>query len=102
MPSFSLQAGLRQTKVRLELLHDPTLLLYFEKMKRGGISVVSSRHAQANMPQLPQHYQPQQPERQLAYWDANNLYGEYCSAVTGIAAVVTLKLAMHLSLHLPL
>ena len=41
---------------------------------RGGVSVISHRHAKANVPNLPD-YDPSKPNNHLMYLDANNLYG---------------------------
>ena len=41
---------------------------------RGGISMVSKRHASANNP-LVEGFNPFKPKRHILYLDANNLYG---------------------------
>ena len=53
---------------------EPDMYLFIEKGLRGGISMVSHRHAQANNPQM-QNYNPEQPTSFLQYLDSNNLYG---------------------------
>ena len=45
---------------------------------RGGVSMISTRHAKANNPSLPS-YDPELPRRVLIYLDANNLYGHVMS-----------------------
>ena len=45
---------------------------------RGGVSMISTRHAKANNPSLPS-YDPELPRRDLIYLDANNLYGHAMS-----------------------
>jgi hypothetical protein len=51
-PGMSWDALLKKTKVSLELLTDIDMHLFFEKGLRGGISMVSHRHAKANNPQV--------------------------------------------------
>ncbi|KAK3783595.1 hypothetical protein RRG08_048477 [Elysia crispata] len=41
---------------------------------RGGISMVSKRHARANNPRV-EGYDPEKPNSHILYLDANNLYG---------------------------
>ena len=41
---------------------------------RGGISVISERHAEANHPSM-STYDPSKDTTHLIYLDANNLYG---------------------------
>ena len=48
--------------------------LFIEAGIRGGVAVISHRHGQANLPELP-NYEPSEPNNHLVYWDANNLYG---------------------------
>ena len=51
LPGYSWDALLKSTKVSLELITDPDMYLFIEKGLRGGISMVSHRHARANNPQ---------------------------------------------------
>ena len=74
LPGYSWDALLKLTNVSLELLTEPDIYLFVEKGLRGGISMVSHRHAQANNPQM-QNYNPDQPTSFLQYLDSNNLYG---------------------------
>ena len=69
---YSWDALLKSTGVSLELLSDPDMYLFIEKGLRGGISMVSHRHAIANTPQM-QNYNPEKPTSYLMYLDANNL-----------------------------
>ena len=50
------------------------MYLFIEKGLRGGISMVSHRHAEANNPQI-DDYNPAKPTSFLQYLHANNLYG---------------------------
>ena len=73
LPGYSWDALLKCTNVSLELITDPDMYLFIEKGLRGGISMVSHRHAAANN-QYMQNYSPEQPTSYLLYLDANSLY----------------------------
>ena len=55
------------------MLTDYDQHLFIEKGMRGGISIVSKRHAKANYP-LVVDYDPEKPSSHILYLDANNLY----------------------------
>ena len=73
-PGLSWDALLKKTGVELELLTDYDQHLFIEKGMRGGISMVSKRHARANNPRV-EGYDPEKPNSHIMYLDANNLYG---------------------------
>ena len=73
-PGLSWLACLKMTGVELELLTDPDMYLFIEEGLRGGISMITQRHAKANNPYLPD-YDPTKDTNYLLYLDANNLYG---------------------------
>ena len=73
-PGLSWDALLKKTGVELELLTDYDQHLFIERGMRGGISLVSKRHAKANNP-LVDGYDPEKPRSRILYLDANNLYG---------------------------
>ncbi|KAK3731226.1 hypothetical protein QZH41_004694 [Actinostola sp. cb2023] len=73
-PGLSWLACLKMTGVELELLTDPDMYLFVEEGLRGGISMITHRHAKANNPYV-QDYNPDQENNYLMYLDANNLYG---------------------------
>ena len=73
-PGLSWDALLKKTGVVLELLTDYDQHLFIEKGTRGGISMVSKRHAKANN-HLVDGYNPEKPSSHILYLDANNLYG---------------------------
>ena len=73
-PGLSWDALLKKTGVELELLTDYDQHLFIEKGMRGGISMVSKRHARANNPAV-EGYDPERPNNHILYLDANNLYG---------------------------
>lgn len=49
-------AALKISKVRLELLSDPDMLLMLEKGIRRGISMISNSHGKANNPYVGKKY----------------------------------------------
>lgn len=79
LPSYSWDCALRQTKVELSLFTDDPIhegmYLFVEDAIRGGMSVITKRHATANNPYLTT-YNPNLPSKYLLYTDANNLYGD--------------------------
>ena len=74
-PGLSWDALLKHSKVKLELLTDPDMLLMFEKGIRGGISMISNRHGRANNKYMKEKFDSSQPSKFVPYLDANNLYG---------------------------
>ena len=74
-PGLSWDALLKITKVKLELLTDPDMLLMFEHGIRGGISMISNRYGQANNIYAVEKYVESKPDKYITYLDANNLYG---------------------------
>ena len=73
-PGLSWDALLKKTGVELELLTDYEMHMFVERGIRGGISMVSKRHAKANNP-LVTDYDESKPNSYIMYLDANNLYG---------------------------
>ena len=74
-PGLAWKACLKKTRIRLELLMDPDMLLMFERGIRGGITQSVNRWAKANNPYMGSEFVPDKPTRYLQYLDANNLYG---------------------------
>ena len=66
------------SKVNLELITDKDIYNIIDTSIRGGVSMISTRHAKANNPSLPS-YDPELSRRDLIYLDANNLYGHAMS-----------------------
>ena len=74
-PGLAWKACLKKTRIRLELLLDPDMLLMFERGIRGGITQSVNRWAKANNPYMGSEFVPDKPTSYLQYLDANNLYG---------------------------
>ena len=71
-PGLAWDAALEITKVQLELLSDPNMLLMIE---RGGIATISHRHAKANNEYMGTEFDPTKDSKFISYLDANNRYG---------------------------
>ena len=66
-------AGMRYTGIELELLEDSDMYMFFELAMRGGVSTITKRHCMANLPLIPETYNPDVPMEWISYLDANNL-----------------------------
>ena len=73
-PGLAWKACLKKTRIRIELLLDPDMLLMFERGIRGGITQSVHRWAKANNPYM-NYFNPNEKTSYLQYLDANNLYG---------------------------
>ena len=73
-PALSWDAMLNMTKVKLELISDLDIYIFFEKDMRGGVSYISNRYSKASNKYL-KSYDPKQESKHIIYLDANNLYG---------------------------
>ena len=74
-PGLAWKACLKKTRIRLELLLDPDMLLMFERGIRGGITQSSNRWAKANNAYMGSEFDPDEKTNYLQYLDTNNLYG---------------------------
>jgi len=74
LPGFAWDALLLKTGVKLDVQYDYDMYLMIERGIRGGISVISHRHAKANNKYL-SSYDKTQKSSYIIYLDANNLYG---------------------------
>ena len=75
LPNFAWDAMLKKTGVKLELLTDYDQYLMIEQGLRGGVAVISHRHAEANNPEMGEGYDKDREHSYISYLDANNLYG---------------------------
>ena len=73
-PGLAIEACLKLTHVKLELLTDIDMVLMCEKGIRGGLSQAIQRNATANNKYM-SNYNLKQISSYLMYVDANNLYG---------------------------
>ena len=74
-PGLAWDAALRMSRVDLQLITDENMYNFVENSIRGGISMISTRHARANNPSFPDTYDDKLPNQNLIYLDVNNLYG---------------------------
>ena len=65
-PALSWDAMLNITKVKLEVLSDPDMYIFFEKGMRGGVSYISNRYSKANNKYL-KSYDPKQESKHITY-----------------------------------
>ena len=73
-PGLALEAMLKITKVKIELLTDTDMVLMVENSIRGGLTQVVRKYGVANNGYLPD-YDKNQLSSYLQYLDANNLHG---------------------------
>ena len=73
-PALSWDAVLSMTKIKLELISDPDLYMFFEKGMSSGVSYISNTYIKANNKYL-KSYDPKEESKHVIYLDANNLYG---------------------------
>ena len=73
-PGLSLDAMLKMTDIKLELIIDIDMFQFIEKGMRGGVSYVANRYGKANNEYM-KEYDEKMPSKYIMYLDANNLYG---------------------------
>ena len=71
---LQLDAALRMSCIDLQLITDVDMYNFVENGIRRGISMISTRNAQANSPSFPDTYDSSLPNQNPIYLDANNLY----------------------------
>lgn len=77
-PGLSWDAMLKKTGVKIELITAIDMYMFFEKGKRGGISMICNRFGEANNKYM-ENYDKNKPSKYINYYDANNLYGDAMS-----------------------
>ena len=70
-----MDAALKITKVQLEVLSDPDMMLLMESGVRGGIEKISHRHAKANNKYMGTEFIPTKDSKFISYLVVDNLYG---------------------------
>ena len=73
-PGFFFDSALKKSGVRLELLSDPDMYLFFEQGIRRGYSNVHKNYQKANHKYLGKYYNPEEEKIYLWYVDMNSLY----------------------------
>ena len=82
-PGLAWDAALKLTRVELEFLRDPDMLLMFDRGIRGGVSMMSTWYGKANNPFMGEEYEPSLPTKYIPYLDENNFYGWAMSKLSG-------------------
>ena len=73
-PGMFYDALLKTSKVELELVSDSEMYDFIERGKRGGVSSIMKRYAEANNRHMGDRYDPSKPSSYIFYPDANSLY----------------------------
>ena len=73
-PGLSLDAMLKMTNIKLELMVDVDVFQFIQKHMRGGVSYIANRYGKANNKYL-KEYNEKASSKYFIYLDANNLYG---------------------------
>ena len=71
--SVKLGCNAKYGKIKLELISDPDMYIFFEKGMRCGVSHISNRYNKANNKYL-KSYDPKQESKSIIYLNANTLY----------------------------
>ena len=77
LPHYSWDCMLKITGKTISLFNDEQRDMYYfcEEMKRGGVSMISLRHAVANNKHMNEKFKKDTISSYIHYIDANNLYG---------------------------
>ena len=73
-PALSWDAMLNMTKVKLEIISNPDMYIFFEKGMRRGVSYIPDRYSKENNKYL-KSCDTKQESKHIIYLDTNNLYG---------------------------
>ena len=94
-PGLAWDATLRISRVDLQ--PDKDMYQFVENIICGGISMISTRHAQANNPSFSATYDASLPRQDLIYLDANILYGYFLrGSQRQISTLRTIKFCNHI------
>jgi hypothetical protein len=77
-PGFSWDALFKCTEHTQELMTNSDMYMFCEQGIHGGISMIRNRYSEANNPHM-KNYDAEKPNKYIAIWDANNLYGKAMS-----------------------
>ena len=72
-PGLSLDAMLKMTNIKLELITNVGMFQFIEKGMKGGVSYIANRYGKANNKYM-EEYDEESPSKYIMYLDANNLY----------------------------
>ena len=86
------QACLKKTKIRLELLTNPDMLIMFERSIKGGITQAVHQYASANNNYMGKKFNPKKESSFLQYLDMNNQYGWAMSQLDGLSGLIQVNL----------
>jgi len=80
LPSFGWDVMMKMTKIEFEQLTDIDKYIFFEKQKRGGLSMITKKHGQTKILKKSLKQNDKQDDKKelnsvIKYLDANNLYG---------------------------
>ena len=73
-PGLAWDSLLKMTKIELELFTDLKTFNFIESGIRGGISMITTKYAEANNNYMKVH-DSEKENKFIMYYDANNLYG---------------------------
>ena len=73
-PGLSMDAALRMTKIKLDLITNIDMYNMVDNNIRGGMSIITNRYAKANNKYM-KFYDDSKDSNYIIYLDANNLYG---------------------------
>ena len=71
---LSLDAMLKMTDIKLELMTEVDMFQFIEKGMRGGVSYIANRYGKANNKYI-KEFDEKAPSKYITYLEANNLYG---------------------------
>jgi len=79
LPGLVWDSAFKMTGARVDLLDSVDKYNFVEGGIRGGMTFINQHHVEANNARIPESFNPVEPEVDLLYVDANNLYGNALS-----------------------